>query len=221
MSANISKKVIFVNCGILFCKFMMNAHSPSTSRTILAVLSVLLVITALILLGLNAYMKQPSGSGRATSGLFGTSSDQAYKDGYAAARERYARLFPYINQEVRLVSGTVSSVSASGFVLTQDSLAVDPKADNVPDARTITVDKNTKIVTSKDKDPDTFRAEMDDFMKKSGIPGTQPPAPPLAIIESSATLTDIKPGMRVSVESDVDLRLLATIHALTVRIQGK
>lgn len=199
---------------------MMNAHSPSTSRTILAVLSVFLVITALILLGLNAYMKQPSGSGK-TSGLFGTSSDQAYKDGYAAARDRYTRLFPFINQETRIVSGTIASVTASGFVLTQDSLAVDPKADNVPDARTITVDKSTKIVTTKDKDPDAFRAEMDEFMKKSGTPGVQPPAPPLATIETTATLSDIKAGMRVSVESDADLRLLPTIHALTVRIHGK
>lgn len=197
---------------------MMNAHSSSTGRTILSLLAALLLITAFILLALNAYMQQqPMGSARSNS-LFGGNTDQAYKDGYEAARQRFGRLYPSLNQETRLISGTVMSVSANGFVLKQDSLAIDPKADGVSDERTITVDAKTSLLSVKEKDPDAFRKEMQDFAQKSGSATTPPPMPPMAVTESATMLSSIKAGMQVSVEADADVRLLQTIHAVSVRV---
>lgn len=196
---------------------MMNAHSPSAGRTILSLLAVLLLITAFVLLALNAYMQQPVGSARTNAPLFGGNSEQAYKDGYQAARNRFAQLYPGINTESRVVSGTIVSVSANGFILTQDSLAVDPKADGIADNRTISVDEKTSIVTVKEKDPDDFRKEMQEFLEKSGSRTTPPPAPPLATTETTTTLSNLRVGQRVTVESDADLRFLPTIHAVTVR----
>lgn len=198
----------------------MNAHSPSTGRTILAVLSVCLVMTAFVLIALNAYLKQPVGlTAKTSGGLFGKSSDQAYKDGYEAARQRFSKLYPVLNQESRLVSGTVIAVSGNGFTLMQDSLAIDPKADGVSDTRTITVDDKTLINQVKEKDPDAFRKEMEAFLAKQGQ-STEPQSPPIPTISTAARLSDLKPGMRLSVESETDVRLLTTIHAISIRFSG-
>lgn len=196
---------------------MMNAHSSSTSRTILATLSVCLVITAFVLIALNAYLKQPMGNKQTSNRFFGTSSDQAYKDGYEAARQRFSKMYPVLSQETRVVSGSVVEISANGLTLKQDSLAVDPKADGVSDTRTITVDAKTVISRVTEKDPDAFRKEMEVFLAKQGQAGTDPVSPPIPTISTPSKLSDIKPGMRISIESDVDVRLLSTIHANTIR----
>ncbi|MCC7357226.1 hypothetical protein IT408_01845 [Candidatus Uhrbacteria bacterium] len=194
----------------------MNAHSPSTSRTILAVLAVCLAITAFILIGLNAYMKQPSSNSQYVgSNTDSSCKNNSYKEGYEAARKSFSRIFPSLQQESLSVSGVIIALNPNGFTFTQDSLAVDPVADGVSDTRTITVNEKTEINAIAEKDPDVFRKETQDFLEK--IKGSsEPGSPPIPLVNTKASLNDLKPGMRVSIYADTDVRFLTTIPAMSI-----
>lgn len=177
----------------------------STSRYILTALAIILVITAFILVGLNALRLQ-SGGGIGLS-LLSQQTDQAYKDGYLAARQKYQSICPLPVATTQMI-GRVLSTNSSSLKVQEQSLDTDPKVDGVDDVRTVTITSTTSLMLVVRKSAATLAAEQ-----ASATPGSPPPS---VFTEQKISLADIKPGMTITVQSTQDVRLAASIAANSI-----
>lgn len=184
----------------------MDYRSP-TSRYILTVLAIILMITTFILIGLNAFNIQ----GRFVTG-------KSYNDGFLAAREMYQKMCPNFIGEAKSISGVVTSVQGGSFVLKQDSLDTSEEVDGVSDSRTIAVAESTKFVKYDQKSTEQMQKDLDAFIKARNE-NNQPTPPPSLNTVRAMTFADIQVGQRVSVVSDSDVRLKEVISATTVTLQ--
>ncbi len=176
------------------------------SRRVVLIIAALLVVTATTLVGLNAWNLQHHMSAP-ISHVF----SDPYVDGYNAARARYAMLCPQaVNTESRVLSGIVKSVNADSITINQDSLDVDERADGVSNVRTITLTPATPIKQISIKSAAQLAAEF------SASPNTKTPPP--ATAETSLKLTDLKIGTRITVTSDLSVRLLEKIPASSILV---
>ncbi len=110
--------------------------TKSTSRYILTTLAIIIVITAFILVGLNALQLEK----RLASSSFGKAGtvelNAKYVEGYLAARQKYQTMCPFANQPTYSLNGTVQSVNADGsLTILQESLESDELVDHVSDQR--------------------------------------------------------------------------------------
>lgn len=187
--------------------------TKSTSRYILTALAIILVITAFVLVGLNALnIEQRLGL---SPGIWGTDSAQLeenYRLGYLAAREKYKGICPSVERQGSIISGIVDSVEGDSLTITQDYFDTDEKVDGISDTRHANITANTKIELHTQKDQEVLSKELAAF--KPG-PDSTPPAP---FILSNIKLSDIKPGDRVNVISDSELRLAEEFTALTINV---
>ncbi len=161
-------------------------------------LAVILVICAFILMGLRAFMPQRLGS---LSSLGGS-----YAEGYKAARERYAEVCPGFGPAATF-SGTVVGVSGNKLTVHQESLAIDPRVDDVSDDRVVIMSTSgtiTKLdVSSPPPAPKVVNGELVFTAPK----------------QTTLKLQDLKPGDRVTVTSDVDIRFQEEIVAFSIQVQ--
>ncbi len=191
-------------------------HQKSTSRYILTALAIILVITAFILVGLNALnidqrMGLSLGKIQATSGQL----DQRYKDGFLAARAKYRSMCPTIITTGTMMSGTVTAVDASSLTVKQSSFDTDSDVDGVSDLRTVNITAQTKIQSQIAKLPQDFTREMAAY--KPGLPG-QFKAPPMAYTVKSVNISDIKVGDKVDVTAANNVRLAQSFDALAISL---
>lgn len=183
--------------------------TKSTSRYILTALAIILVITAFVLVGLNALDMQNK------LGLNLGGSNQAreqYKLGYQAAREKLKASCPMVERHSETISGTVTAVSGDKLTFLQDTFDTSEIIDGVKDTRVATVSAATKLQLRTNKPQDQLSKEMAAFKP---APGATPPSP---FITTSARLSDIKAGDKVIITSDKDLRLVAEFPALSVDV---
>lgn len=183
--------------------------TKSTSRYILTALAIILVITAFVLVGLNALNMQNK------LGLpLGTSNQarEQYKLGYQAAREKLKAICPMVERHSETISGTVTAVSADRLAILQDTFDTSEAIDGVPDTRVAIVSAATKLQLQTNKPQDQLNREMTAFKP---APGATPPSP---FIMTSAKLSDIKAGDKVMITSDKDVRQLAEFPALFVNV---
>lgn len=178
---------------------------PSVSRYLLVTVAFLLLSTTLVLLAMNAYLLQTKGE---TITATGNSAKDAYRQGYLAARTSLKTQCPAIDAPATSFNGTIVSVNGQTVVVRQTSLAVDPVIDGISNDRNVTVGTNTTIVSLAAKDPKTLASEI-----ATAKPGSPLPAPNTEIRQ---TLSDLKPGMAVTVEAATDTRLQSTIAALRI-----
>ncbi len=193
----------------------------STSRYILTTLAIIIVITAFILVGLNALQleKRLASSPFSTAGT--TELNAKYVEGYLAARQKYQAMCPFANQPVYSLSGTIQSINADGsLTVLQDSLESDELVDHVSDQRWITVTPQTVIARSVAKSQEQFQKEMSEFNQRRNV-GSMTATPPLPITETSVQLRDIPAGSHVRVESDQDVRTLEHISATRISITSE
>jgi len=179
----------------------------STSRYILTALAIILVITAFVLVGLNALQLQ-----NRNGGIIGltSSADQNYKEGYLAARAKYQSICPNGATLTLGVTGTVTNVGNNELSLTQQSLDTDPRVDGISDTRTILVNASTTFVQYVDKTPEQISNELKSFV------GSATTEPPSATTSKTISLSDIKPGSTVTVVAQEDVRLADHIQAVRV-----
>jgi hypothetical protein len=180
----------------------------STSRYILTALAIILVITAFILVGLNALQLQ-RGNGLGLS-LLSKQTDEAYKEGYLAAREKYKTLCP-LPAATNILTGTVVSNDGTTMRVQETSLDTDPKVDGVNDIRTITLAPSATIVEIERKTPQQLAAE-------NPVATNKPQVPANPFTQKTIHLTDITPGMTVAVQSQDDVRLAPSIVASTITL---
>jgi hypothetical protein len=187
--------------------------TKSTSRYILTALAIILVITAFVLVGLNALnIEQRLGL---SSGVWGTDSAQLeenYRLGYLAAREKYKSMCPMVERQGSSISGTVTSVTSDSLTIEQDFFDTDELVDGVSNLRHAKISANANIQAHTAKDPEILNKELAALKPGSE---SQPPAP---FTVTNIKLSDIKPGDRVVMTSDTELRLAEEFIALTVNL---
>jgi hypothetical protein len=186
------------------------ANQPSASRYLMTTLAIILVITAFILVALNAFQIQTN----PFRIMVKKTAEHGYVDGYLAARKNYQAICPLAGQPTNFFTGVVQSVSGQNVVVVEQSLETDPLVDHISNTRTVAVDANTIIQSSVTKSADEIAQDLkalQDSLKKGGVV----PAPSNSV---SATLSDIAPGQSVYIQSDQDVRLLSTIPAKIIRL---
>lgn len=198
------------SCAILKANFM---NQSSTSRYILTSLAIIIVITALALVALNAFQLEK----RFSSGISANSTTEAYVQGFLAARKKYQALYPAPSPSSHLLSGVIRSVGTNSFVLTQTSLDTDPIVDGVSDDRTIVLTNNAALSIIAPKSSEQFSQELNAFQHASPNK-TGANVPPSPTLRQSIKPSDMKVGQMVSIESDEEVRLLSTIHAKSVTV---
>ena len=186
--------------------------NKSASRYILTALAIILVITAFVLIGLNAFnLEQRLGLSK------GKASDEQlaarYKAGYLAARADLKTICPIIERHGDTISGKVTAVSGSKITFTQDSFDTNETIDGVKNDRTANLQTGAKIEVLNPKPVDSFNAEIAAFKPGPNL------NPPLPYTVTAGGLGDIKPGVRITLTGSGDLRLAKEFTALTVRIQ--
>ncbi|MDQ7814829.1 MAG: hypothetical protein RDU25_03450 [Patescibacteria group bacterium] len=183
----------------------------STSRYILTALAIILVITAFILVALNALdintpLPNPLAGGK--------SAEDAYREGFLKAREKYAAICPMIGLDSDIISGKVTSVAGDSVVIEQTTFGTDETIDGVSDLRTIKNTATTKVVKIVPKDQAKFHEELSAF-KPTAEGNTIPPSPTSL---QAASFSDIKVGDTIRITSDKNLRLEAEITAVEIDI---
>lgn len=182
----------------------------STSRYILTTLAVILVITAFILVALNALQLDKRFRSSFKTG-------RGYTDGYLAARAKYQALCPAATQATTIISGRILSISSNSFIIEQDNLDTDPLVDGIDNARAIMVTPQTQIWMSTAKTPEQLAAEQNQFIEKIKTDPSTPP--PSSVIQKMLSLADLAVGQYVVVNSTNDVRSLSTIEAASVALR--
>jgi hypothetical protein len=191
---------------VLYCVHMDQPRSYS--RYILVALCIAVVFTALILVALNAWMKQPGSS-------FGFKD--RYQDGYVqGCKDTRERLLTAgllrRDPDPKALVGIVVSVGKDSLVVKQTNLDTNPIVDNVPDERNVLVASSTKIIRRVWKSREVYEKEQQEFIA-SGAPPEKMPVP---ITEDTISHADIKAGDHVAVTTVEDIRLLETVNATQV-----
>ncbi|MFA5185534.1 MAG: hypothetical protein WC551_03540 [Patescibacteria group bacterium] len=188
--------------------------NASASRYILVTLCVILVVTAFILIALNAFNLESRLGVKVLPGASSAQLKEQYTKGYLAAREKYKNMCPVIGRTGNSIGGTVESVSGNTIKLKQNTFDTDVNVDNVSDIRTVTVTSATKIELATRKSDEAFAKEMEAFK-----PSTDKPAsPPSPSIVTTAKISDIKAGDNIIVTSDKELSLSSSFTALTISV---
>jgi hypothetical protein len=187
--------------------------TKSTSRYILTALAMILVITAFVLVGLNAMnLEQKFSLSLDAMKRNASQAQEEYNKGYAAAQAKYKNLCPMIGRDSDTIGGKILSVSADKITITQDTFDTDETFDGIPDTRTAIVTAATKIQLQSPKPTEQLSQEMSDFKPASGNP------PPSPFTISDIKLSDLKEGDRVSIKSDQEIRLVSEFKALKVTV---
>jgi hypothetical protein len=143
----------------------------SYSRYLLTALCISVVFTTLSLVAINAWLSQQSIETDETASFSDEQSQQAYRDGYLAARKRLtdAGLCLPIG-ETRSLTATVNSVGSDRIIVTQRSLDTDPIADGVSDERTVFITAETKIYFETPKSSDQIaKTPLSPFTRNEAI----------------------------------------------------
>lgn len=135
--------------------------------------------------------------------------------------DRAKKFFPVFPQETRTLSGTVKEVNAGGHIVTVEVPAIGP-FDESPVMRKAMIGPDTKITRAEPKDQATFQRELADFQKavraQSGKPGFHPLAPPDPFREIAGIIADLRPGARITVTADENIRDKEEFTATAIRI---
>lgn len=198
----------------------MEIEAKSASRRILAGLAIILVITAFILVGLNALQKQNGQSSLMTNPIAditnpSASTDEGYVKGYLAARAKYQLLCPMVQtQNSKILSAKIASIAGSSMKVTPLNMDTDPVVDNVPDQRTVSFVGSTPIMKQTMLSPQEFAKILQNAQSQPGKMTTVP----VPFTMTTSTISDLKVGQIVQITSDKETRLLETIPASSILI---
>jgi len=184
------------------------------SRYILVVLSVSVVLTALVIVALNAYVTNrqlaQNGDSSFIDKAFSTFSyDDGYKDGYNAAREK----FNLRSDGIMSAVGTVQKVEADSVTIKAINLDTDEFVDGVSDIRQVFLTASTTLSLRKTLTEDELNKAMAAWRN---APGNDPP--PLPFSESKATINDIVVGSEIIVNVETNIRLEESFEASQIII---
>lgn len=179
----------------------------SYSRYLLVVLCVAIIVTATILVALNAYTgtNRMGGLSSITSAITGEGDTiEGYRAGFAAAKQRYEQYgLNAFSGQTNVVIGSVEGTGGQSIVVKQENLMTDQIVSGVPDDRIVLIGSDTVIVRETAKPEAQLIAEQQAFANLPAGTATEPPYPAVRTVVGFA---DIKTGDRVRVmtlEADV------------------
>lgn len=158
-----------------------------------------------------------------------TNSENTFQAGWDAAKERLSQ-YPMgmsapEGMEIKSVSGTIQKIE--GDKLTVKINPLEPLADPDLDTRIITIDSNTKVTLSAQKDPAQFQKEMEEFqvrMKQSQenqelAQTTEPSMFPTPFEKKEIKVSDLKVGQQISVTANEDIKDKKEFIAVQIDVQ--
>ncbi len=198
----------------------MELEARSTSRRILAGLAIVLVITAFVLVGLNALMKQQGKAPIISNPFNQQAADDSYIKGYTAARAKYTQLCPLAQtSDPHTLTATITSVGSGKIDVKPTNLDTDPLVDHVADLRSITVSANTTVTKQSNVSPEDFAKQLQAFQAQTAKNTTgTPTALPAPVVSANASTSDLKVGQTIMIKSASEVRLLETIPATSITI---
>jgi hypothetical protein len=182
----------------------------SYSRYLLVVLCVSIIVTATVLVALNAYTRS-----HLTASPVPLSDDttDAYRAGFAAAKEKYESYgLSTLTGQRNILIGRVQSVDAGMIIVRQENLLTDEIVSGVSNDRIVAIDRGTSLVRETQKSPEKLQQEQAAFAALP--PGTDPPQ---AVVRVTASIQDIHAGDLVRVTaSETDVTDLESVHATEI-----
>lgn len=131
------------------------------------------------------------------------------------------KFFPPMQQDIRSITGKVTEVRGNTVML---EVAVFNPLDESPRMRTVTVGSGTKIVKSEQKDHAVFQRELAEFTKamaaQRGTLSRTMPTPPMPFREVAADISQIKPGVQISVIASENIRDKIAFTAQEIKINS-
>lgn len=200
----------------------MPSTSPATGskRNLTPIIVPIITLVVGAGLGYGWSMRAPAGT---TAGVAGMTSKEtrACYDEVTKKLELAGILQP--EREMRSMGGEVKSVSGNTVMLTVSNLSRSPLADPTPEVRTVTVPADLKITLRKDRDEMEFYKEQQAFQearfKRAENPEDEAEGvqltPPMPFTETTITMADVKPGMRVTVSAETDIFRAESFTATT------
>lgn len=181
----------------------------SLSRYILVVLSVSVVLTALIIVALNAYVTNKrladgSGNGFLDTAMSGLSYEEGYKAGYNAAREK----FSITPKQITSIVGQVSEIGTNEVIVKAQNLDTDEMVDGISDLRTVVISTSTELLVKRNLTDQEMANEMAKWNASS-----KQEAPPLPFVLEKAELADLSSTSTVTVTAEEDIRYAETFTA--------
>lgn len=145
------------------------------------------------------------------------SSQDTFQAGWNAAKVRLSQSplgvgIP-VNTEIKDVNGSIQKIE--GNKLTVKIIPRDPLADPSLDIRTITVDSNTKISLSVQKDTQQFQNEMQAFQEQiknqqqandQQINDQTATIPPMPFEQKDISINDLKENQQISVMASQNIK---------------
>jgi hypothetical protein len=148
------------------------------------------------------------------STLTPSQGSNTFQAGWDAAKKRLAEtnFVPMVERgEVSSIFGTVKAINGNKITLTIRPL--EPLANPALDERIITVDSNTKISGTEQKDPQTWQKEMEDFQKNmqermdnKDLAGQRLEPPTPTYEKKEITLASIKTGDIITVTAKENIK---------------
>ena len=184
----------------------------SLSRYILVVLSISVVLTALIIIALNAYVNNArlsSDNGFIDSARSSFSYNQGYKDGYNTARDK----FYFGPTEFNTIVGKIIEVTPNGLIINASNLDTDEFVDGVSNVRKVEITAETKIF----RRTALSEAEFDRAMatwRASGMAKNDPI--PSSFTDKEISISDLQADQTVVINANQNIRLLETFTAESI-----
>jgi hypothetical protein len=185
----------------------------SLSRYILVVLSISVVLTALVIVAMNAYVNNYRLSNDSDSFIDSTLSsfsyNQGYKDGYNAARDK----FHFAPAEIRTISGKIIETTANSLTIDAINLDTDEFVDGVSNVRKVELTGTTKFF----RRTALSEAEFDQAMSAWRSTGATKNEPlPSSFTDEEISVSDLQTDQNIVINSNQDIRLMETFTAESI-----
>jgi hypothetical protein len=185
----------------------------SLSRYILVVLSVSVVLTALVIVAINAYVNNARLSSGSNSFIDSTLSsfsyNQGYKDGYNAARDRF-NIMPL---EIRAINGEIIDITNDSVTINAVNLNTDEFVDDISNLRKAIINEDTKIFARTALSEEDFDKQLSAWRSTGAMQGNPPPT---GFTQTEIKLSDLKVGDTAVLTANQDIRLMETFTAESV-----
>ncbi|MBI5765916.1 hypothetical protein HZA71_01665 [Candidatus Falkowbacteria bacterium] len=144
-----------------------------------------------------------------------------FAQGWDAARQAIEKtgLFPDNKEPLYNIAGKITDINNNIIAIEASPAVNNPLAKPAPIKRTITVGNDTIFIEQKQKSPEEFMKEQNDFFlqRLKDIKNQTESAPPLLYTEKRIKFSDLKVGDQINVVAENDIKYATQITAKEVR----
>lgn len=180
-------------------------------------ISMAMVFSALLGVGAGILITLPFSGTK-----IGSQYQRGFEAGFADAKLKLdeSGLIPEEPAEITSISGVITSIIGNTLSIKSDPVTVNPLAPPAPIERIILLTSETTLTRLTPKPPKQFNEEQAAWIAALAKlkQGEKPVNPPSPSFEQSASRSDLKPGVRLTVISNSDIKMLQKIEAKMIQI---